>query len=175
MIHSNAFVHDHAVTGTNVTIGPGTHIWQFASVIREANIGENCSIASNVIVDGARIGDRCIIGHGCAINPGVVIHDDVFIGPGTIFCNDNWPSVSKDGFDLEALLKCEIVTAIVEDNAVIGARVLILPGKRIGAGAIVGGGIVVDRDVPPGCILWRNGTISPIQEGEHKRMVAVSG
>ncbi|MGH7294871.1 MAG: acyltransferase [Polyangiaceae bacterium] len=37
----------------------------------------------------------------------------------------------------------------VEDGAWLGSRVVVLPGVRIGRGAVVGAGSVVTRDVPP--------------------------
>jgi acetyltransferase-like isoleucine patch superfamily enzyme len=39
---------------------------------------------------------------------------------------------------------------IVEDYATIGSGAVILPRIRIGAGAFVGAGAVVTKDVPPG-------------------------
>jgi putative colanic acid biosynthesis acetyltransferase WcaF len=38
---------------------------------------------------------------------------------------------------------------VIEDYAYIGTRVTILPGVRIGSGAVVASGAVVTRDVPP--------------------------
>jgi maltose O-acetyltransferase len=43
----------------------------------------------------------------------------------------------------------EISTVIIEDNAWIGYRAIILPGVTIGEGAIVGAGAVVTKDVLP--------------------------
>jgi galactoside O-acetyltransferase len=42
-----------------------------------------------------------------------------------------------------------VAPTIVEDEAWIGAHVTVLPGVRIGKGAIVGAGSVVTRDLPP--------------------------
>jgi len=38
---------------------------------------------------------------------------------------------------------------IIEDYVYIGPRAIILPGVRIGYGAVVGAGAVVTKDVPP--------------------------
>jgi acetyltransferase-like isoleucine patch superfamily enzyme len=38
---------------------------------------------------------------------------------------------------------------VIEDDVWIGAKASILPGVRIGRGAIVGTGAVVNKDVPP--------------------------
>jgi acetyltransferase-like isoleucine patch superfamily enzyme len=45
---------------------------------------------------------------------------------------------------------------VVEDGAKIGGGATLLPGVRIGARALVGGGAVVSRDVPPGVVVAGN-------------------
>lgn len=45
---------------------------------------------------------------------------------------------------------------IIEDNVWIGARAIILPGKKIGTGAIVAAGSVVVKDVEPNSIVGGN-------------------
>ena len=45
---------------------------------------------------------------------------------------------------------------LIEDDVWIGARAIILPGLRIGKGAIVGAGSVVTKDVPPYAICVGN-------------------
>jgi maltose O-acetyltransferase len=45
---------------------------------------------------------------------------------------------------------------IIEDDVWIGARVTILPGVKIGRGAIIGAGSVVTSDIPPYCIVAGN-------------------
>lgn len=150
MIHLLAFVDQ------TVTIGANTMVWQFASVIRGAVLGDDCIIGSCSVVDGAIVGDGCSISHGAQIHPGTKIGDRVFVGPGAIICNDMWPSVEKAGFELEP----DRFTAIIEDDASIGAGAILLPGVRVGKGAFVAAGAVVERDVPPGCGYRRNGYVA---------------
>lgn len=38
---------------------------------------------------------------------------------------------------------------IIEDDVWLGARVIILPGVRVGTGSVIGAGSVVTRDVVP--------------------------
>lgn len=45
---------------------------------------------------------------------------------------------------------------VIEDDVFIGARSIVLKGVRIGAGAVVGAGSVVSRDVPSGAIVAGN-------------------
>lgn len=155
---------------SDVTIGPRTTIWQFASVIRGAVIGSDCNIGSGSIIDGSIIGDHCSIGHGCSINPGTRIGNNVFIGPGVMICNDRWPRVSKQGFDIGALFSGEFVTVLIEDEANIGAAVTILPGVTIGHGSIIAAGSVVEKSVKPEHIYWRDKNCTPIKGGMVNRM-----
>ena len=47
-------------------------------------------------------------------------------------------------------------TVIIEDDVWIGARVIILPGKIIGKGAVIGAGSVVTKDVAPYSVVAGN-------------------
>lgn len=137
-----------ACIDSTASIGARTRVWQFASVIRGARIGCECVVGAYALIDAASVGDGCLLGAGSQLHPGTAIGDRVFVGPGAIFCNDRWPRVSKDGFDSEALLSGEFVTVCVEDNAVIGAGCIVLPGVTIGKGAVIAAGSRVDRRVP---------------------------
>jgi UDP-2-acetamido-3-amino-2,3-dideoxy-glucuronate N-acetyltransferase len=165
-----AVIHPKALVDADVVIGIGTQIWQFASIIRGARVGAGCNVASCAIVDGAIVGDLCLIGQGTQVHPGTRIGQRVFVGPGVICCNDQWPSVSKDGFDVAGLH--ERPTIIIDDGAVIGAGAIILPGFRVAAGAMVAAGVVCDRDVPAGTLLRRDGSLGRIPDdgGASRRM-----
>lgn len=53
----------------------------------------------------------------------------------------------------------------IEDYVFIGPRVIILPGKKIGRGAVIAAGAVVTHDVPPGKIV---GGVPAVEIGERK-------
>lgn len=159
MIHPLAHIDD------TVRIGIAPRIWQFASVIRNAWIGDDCNIASCALIDGAHVGDRCSVAHAAALFPGTKLGNDVFIGPGAMVCNDLWPETSKEGFELGG------VTVVIDDGASLGAGAVILPGVRVGRNALVAAGAVVDRNVPDGFLWRRNGYLSAIPANRRtKRM-----
>lgn len=164
-IHPRAEVHDSI-------IGARTKVWQFATVIRDAHVGEDCSIASCAIVDGADLGDRTIVSHGAFIDPGIVIGSDVFIGPGVKLCNDAWPRADKTGFDMAALISHDLVTTRIEDGASLGAGVIVLPGIVIGRDAMIAAGAVVTQNVPANHLYKRDGSmvmIDPARKVERMR------
>jgi acetyltransferase-like isoleucine patch superfamily enzyme len=45
---------------------------------------------------------------------------------------------------------------IIEDYVWIGSKVVILPGVRIGTGAVIGAGSIVTKDIPPRCVAAGN-------------------
>jgi len=63
--------------------------------------------------------------------------DNVFIAPNSSLLNDKYPKSSL------------LTPSVIKDNAAIGGGVTILPGVTVGEKAIVGGGSVVTKDVPP--------------------------
>ena len=167
-IDPSAQIHDFAEIG-DCFIGARTRVWQFASVIRMARIGDDCSIASCAIVDGARVGDRTIVSHSAFIDPGIVIGSDVFIGPNVNLCNDAWPRSNKEGFDMAALISGEFVTTKIEDGASLGAGVTVLPGMTIGANAMIAAGATVTQSVPPGTLYKRDGNMTAIDTAKQVR------
>ena len=72
----------------------------------------------------------------------------MFIGPNATFTNDLLP---RSKAYPEAFLQTHL-----EDDVSIGANATILPGLRIGRGAMVGAGAVVTHDVPPYAIVVGN-------------------
>ena len=174
MIDKMAYIHPKAHTDDSVSIGPGTKIWQFASVIRGAKVGADCSIATGCCIDGSVIGDRCVIAHNLAMGPGFLIGDDVFIGPNVTFCNDAWPRASKHGFDARKFNSFQWAV-IVEKGASIGAGAVILPGVRIGARAMIGANSVVTRDVEPDTLWMMNGETQEIVHDKRRMRFADQG
>lgn len=146
MIDPTARIHRLALV-EGARVGARSAVWQFASVIRGAVLGDDCNVATGACIDGSQLGDRCIIGHNVAMGPGFRIFDDVFIGPQVTFANDAWPRSAKGDFDASRFNPVTYAV-IVESGASIGANSVILPGVRIGFGAMIAAGSIVTKDVP---------------------------
>lgn len=107
------------------------------------------------------------MGEGTFANPGllvvntpdeqgrVVIGRNVSIAPSVVIVTHSAPNNSALLSSLPEVRNRLMVHAPVhvEDDAWLGAGVVVLPGVRIGRGAIVGAGAVVTRDVPPFAIV----------------------
>jgi len=153
-------------------LGDFTMVWQFASVIRGAKIGMRCTIGAGAVVDGAHVGDETLIGAGAQLHPGTRIGKKVFVGPGVIFCNDLWPMVEKQGFEYPP---ADRATVILEDEAVIGAGAIILPGVVVSRGGMVSAGVVCAQAVPAWHILRRDGTVEPVPDDRTVRRMKWAG
>lgn len=117
--------------------------------IRECNvIGDDVSIGTNAVLEaGNTIGNRVRIHTGCFLEL-VTVGNDVFIGPRVVFCDDPHPPCLN-------YQSCA-GGAVLEDGVRIGANCTILPGVTIGAGALIGAGTVVTKDVPAGMVVIGN-------------------
>jgi acetyltransferase-like isoleucine patch superfamily enzyme len=98
------------------------------------------------------IGDYCtLVGAVIACNSRVVIGDYVFVAHEVTFAD---AFAATPGTGPEA---GEPATSIVlGENCWVGARSVLLAGARVGTGAIIGAGAVVDFEVPPFAIVAGN-------------------
>jgi acetyltransferase-like isoleucine patch superfamily enzyme len=117
-----------AMIGERVKLLQGIWVDRFEDLI----IGDDVSIAKDVLmlaVGGIEIGDRSMVGPGSKlISAGHVIPE----GRGPM--RFSGPLLKK---------------ITIEKDVWIGAQVIVLPGVKIGEGAIVAAGAVVTKDVPP--------------------------
>jgi UDP-2-acetamido-3-amino-2,3-dideoxy-glucuronate N-acetyltransferase len=132
------------------SIGPGTKIWHFSHVMKDAVIGGDCVIGQNVLVaSGVRIGDGCRIQNNVSLYTGVTLEANVFCGPSLVFTNVVNPRA-------EVARKDEFRPTLVKQGATLGANATIVCGVTIGAYAFVGAGAVVSRDVADFALVFGN-------------------
>lgn len=131
----------------HTTIGDGFTHGHWVLIRENCTIGENVSIGSFCdIEDGVTIGNGVRIHSRCFLPRHTVIKDNVWIGPGVIFCNDKHPNTGGENRQ----------GVTVESDVIIGAGAVILPGVTIGNGAMIGAGAVVTSDVTPGVTVIGN-------------------
>jgi UDP-2-acetamido-3-amino-2,3-dideoxy-glucuronate N-acetyltransferase len=130
-------------------IGPRTRIAAFAHVLSGARIGADCKLGDHVLVESdVVIGDRVTVEYGVAIWDGLHIEDDVLVGPNVSFTNK--PLAGEEAHRMQPR------RTTVCAGASLGANCTILPGITVGAGAMVGAGSVLTRDVPPHAVVAGN-------------------
>jgi UDP-2-acetamido-3-amino-2,3-dideoxy-glucuronate N-acetyltransferase len=143
--NKDILIHDTADVQTN-SIGSGTTIWQHVVILSKARIGANVNICTQCFIeDDVVIGDRVTVKSGVYLWNGIRLEDDVFVGPNVTFTNDKYPR-SK-------IYPEHFLETIVETGASIGGGAVLLPGIRIGQGAMIGAGAVVTKSVPPYAIV----------------------
>ena len=142
-LRSGTVLYDGTTIGSGLQTGHGV-------VIREGcQIGADVSIWSNSVVDyGCRIGDRVKIHCNCYLAQYTELESDVFLAPGVVIANDLYP-----GDERSAQL---MAGPMIGAGAQVGVNVTILPFVRIGAGALIGAGSVVTRDIPAGVVAFGN-------------------
>ena len=128
-------------------IGRGLQTGHNVVIREQCVLGDDVSVWSNTVIDyGCRIGDRVKIHSNCYIAQYTEIEDDAFLAPGVTIANDLYP-----GQDASARV---MSGPVIGAGAQIGVNVTVLPFVRIGAGALVGAGSVVTRDLPAGCVAF---------------------
>ncbi len=129
--------------GRDVVIGPFVNLYG-------CHIGDGSRVGPFVEIQrGARIGARCKIQSHTFVCEGVEIEDEVFVGHGVMFINDDDPRAVNDDGALQGADDWHLLRTVVEQRASIGSGAVILGGVRIGQGALIGAGAVVTRDVEP--------------------------
>jgi maltose O-acetyltransferase len=125
----------------------------FQSAGRDINVERNAYFGSgrNVV-----IGHRSGLGLSAWLSTrgGLTIGNDVMIGPEVMIFTTNHRTDRLDLPMREQGATDEPV--VIGDDVWIGARAILLPGIRIGSGAIIAAGSVVTRDVPAGAIVGGN-------------------
>lgn len=147
-IGSNSIVRSFTTIYAGSKIGKNFQTGHY-SVVREDNIiGDNVSLGiTSELGPGNKIGSNVRIHSGCFLEL-TTIHNNVFIGPNTVFLDDLHPMCPK-------YKEC-VRGAIVEENVSIGGNVTILPGVRIGKNSLIGGGSVVTKNIPPNSVVCGN-------------------
>jgi UDP-2-acetamido-3-amino-2,3-dideoxy-glucuronate N-acetyltransferase len=131
-----------------VTVGENVKIYNFVNLY-ECELGDDTQVGTFVEIQrGVKVGKRCRIQSHTFICEGVELEDDVFIGHGVMFVNDNNPSVEAT---LNKTWKFEKV--LIKRGSSIGSGAVILGGVVIGENAIVGAGAVVTKNVKDNTIV----------------------
>lgn len=143
LIRSHTVIYAGNRIGVRFQTGHGVNI-------RESNhIGDDVSIGTHSIIE-----HHVVIGHRVRIHSNVfvpeysVLEEGCWLGPGVMITNARYPNTPKT--------KTALQGAHIEQGAIIGASVVLLPGVRVGARALIGAGAVVTKDVPTEAVVIGN-------------------
>jgi acetyltransferase-like isoleucine patch superfamily enzyme len=120
------------------------HIENKGSLVIGDDFATSCSFGTVLLATAPR--GHIVIGHGVTINYGsaitaashVWLGNRVMVGPYCVISDTEAPLVDD-----------EVPRAIeIGDDVWLAGHVTVRPGSRIGAGAVIGAGSVVDGDIP---------------------------
>ena len=113
------------------------------------------------IHDRAVLGDNVVVGIGTVVCPDVLVSCDVQIGE-YVHINTGC-AIGHDvtiGDYVTLSSACNLTgNVVVENDAFLATAVSVIPGKRIGAGSLVGAGSVVLKNVPAGVTVFGNPSV----------------
>ena len=138
----DAVVRAYTVIYADVVIGRGFRTGHHALIREHTTIGDYVLVGSGAIIDGhVVIGNYVSIQSRVYIPTHTTIGSYVFIGPAAVLTNDKYPLRQRRSYQPSG--------PIIADHVTIGANATLLPGIRIGEGAVIAAGSVVTADVPP--------------------------
>ena len=149
-------VGDRCLIGAGAVIYEGTTLGEDLLIADLATIREDVTVGDKTIIGrGVAVENKCSIGARCKIETNTYIcalseiADDCFVAPGVITTNDNFLGRTKERFKYHKGIT-------MKQGARIGGGAVILPGIVINEDGVVGAGSVVTKDVPPGVIVAGN-------------------
>lgn len=112
------------------------------------------------------LGERVFVGHACSFLDigGITVGARTMISPRVTLVTEGHPVELAERYD-----SISVAPIVIEADVWIGAAATVLPGVRIGHGAVVGAGAVVAKDVPPLTVLSGAGHL------ERRRLDQVPG
>jgi len=164
-ISSQANISNRAIIKGPVVIEKGAKIFEGAIINGPAYIGKNTIVANNALVRNSIVGENCVIGYSTEIARSFlsdniwthtnyigdsVILDNTSFGAGTVTGN-----LRLDEGEIFSIIKKEKINTglnklgnIVGPNTRVGINASLMPGVKIGGNTFIGGGIIVDQDIP---------------------------
>ncbi|MFB9378533.1 acyltransferase [Kineococcus gynurae] len=130
---------NHVAQVRALRAGPGLRMSPSASLRN----GERITLGTEV-----HVGERCCLWAGDSSGR-ITLGDNVLLAPEVFITASNYGTRRGEPIMYQAKREAEVV---VGRDVWLGARVLVMPGVRIGDEVVVAAGAVVTKDLPSGCI-----------------------
>ncbi|NQY10386.1 MAG: acyl-ACP--UDP-N-acetylglucosamine O-acyltransferase [Flavobacteriales bacterium] len=163
-IANNVVIEPFVVIDKNVSIGEGTWIGSHVTIMEGATIGNNCKIFPGAVISAIPqdlkfkgestvtiIGDNVTIRECVTINRGTIANNETRIGDGCLLMA--YVHIAHDSIVSNNCILANGVTLAghitIDEYAIIGGLTAIHQFVHIGAHAMISGGSLVRKDVPP--------------------------
>jgi len=136
LIGAQVIIYRGCTLQSNIMVADG------AAIREEVTVGEYTIVGRSVTIENkSSVGKKCKLETGSYITAYSKVEDYCFIAPNVTTTNDNYLGRSEERFK-------HFKGVTVKVGGRIGANATILPGKVVGADAIVGAGTLVTKNVP---------------------------
>jgi acetyltransferase-like isoleucine patch superfamily enzyme len=156
VVFDSSFCFKHYFAAGPVGLRVGRHVtfWRTSLAVEEGGlleVGDYCYFANASLVCSGRI----TVGSHVLVAGGVTVADSDFhpLGPAARLADT---VALAPGGDRRKRPAPAVRPVVIEDDVWIGYNATILKGVRVGAGAVVAPGALVNRDVPPGAYVAGN-------------------
>ncbi len=137
LVGARSLIRSNTIIYAGSVLGDGFETGHRVTVREKSKIGRNC-----------RVGTLCDIQGDCVIGEYTRLHSNVHVAPKSTIGSFVWmfPYVvlTSDPYPPSESL----IGVVIEDYVVVAAGALLLPGVRVGEGALVGAHSLVRNDVP---------------------------
>lgn len=121
---------------------------------RQMQVGTDCEFSPTATFaygERIKLGSRVVIGENTRLWAGherarILVGDDTIIGPNVLitaanYCFDDGAPIHQQCMDAADI--------VIGSDVWIGGGAIVMAGRHIGNGAVIGAGCVVSRDIPP--------------------------
>ena len=161
-IDKTARVAPSAIIEGPVHLGKGSKVFEGAVIKGPAYLGENCIVGSNTLVRQSMLGDGCVVGFNSEVARSYVGNDSWFhanyvgdaviegdfgMGSGAVIANLRLDGKTIKVGEERIDTKRDKLGVISGKNVRLGVNATTMPGVRVGAGSLIGPGVVLSRDI----------------------------
>ncbi len=141
-VKSGSYLEGPIFIDEGTSIGPNSYLRPYTSIGKRAKVGAGCEVKNSILMDDVKVPHLSYLGDS-------IIGKGSSLGAGTITAN-----LRFDDAGVRSRVKGAWVDsgrrklgAVLGDNIRTGINVSLLPGVKVGSGAWLGPGVVVQKDV----------------------------
>ena len=143
VVKAGSYLEGPIHVGKRCHVGPNSYLRPYCSLGDDVKVGAGCEVKNSVVMKNTKIPHLSYVGDS-------IIGEACHLGAGTITAN-----LRFDEAEVKSKVRSSWVNsgrrklgAILGDSVWTGINVSTFPGVKIGQGAWIGPGAIVDRDVP---------------------------